>query len=120
MRPLATSQHNDRAPFAAKCFRSAAGGLPQSTSKRSTPAPRLARILRPIVSRLSQYPLPPRSIITDINRPFAGSAAQIFARQIILRLLFHALLAIDDKFVQISRFSEAILHTELPASCMAR
>src|SRR4029077_1752663 len=102
MRPLATfcSTMTGR-PFTAKCLSKCCGAAcTKAQGKRSTPAPSAGSIRRPTVFRLMLVSAPPAFHHHGYQfRLLLVSAAQIFARQIILRLIFYVLLAIDDKVV---------------------
>src|SRR5690242_14455182 len=102
MRPLATfwSTMTGR-PLMAKCLSKCCGAAcAKAEGQRSTAAPSTGRFPRPTVLRLMLVSAPPAFHHHGYQfRLLLVSAAQIFRRQIILRLVFHALLAISDEFV---------------------
>src|SRR5713226_3096536 len=124
MRPLATfwSTMTGR-PFIAKCLSKCCGAAcAKAEGQRSTAAPSTGRIPRPMVFRLMLVSAPPAFHHHGYQfRLLLVSAAQIFGRQIILRLLFHALLAIHDKFVHdIQILPERYVHTGIAGKLHGR
>src|SRR5712664_2158577 len=100
MRPLPTFWSTTTGcPFTAKCF-SKCWGSACAKEKGRRSAPSTGRIPLPIVFELMLVTTPPAFHHDgyQFGLLLVGTS-QIFARQIVLRLLFHALLAIGDKFV---------------------
>src|SRR5437763_231793 len=100
-------------PLTAKCRSKCCAAVAEDADKRSTAQPSNGNIPRPLILNLMLVFVPP-AIHHDRYqfRLLLIGAAQILPSQLVLRLFFHTLLAIENKFVDdVQILAEGNVHT---------